>query len=107
VKITFGMQPRHIPWFDYRSVRMRSQSIVISDFRTKTLVTWLILPSDGDYGRFDERVWSALHEVRRNFGFHLQMIDPRTAVKDGAVPLRKVLPLDEVKRYIVQYPGSR
>src|SRR5262249_43037155 len=30
--------PRHVPWFNYRSVRMRSQRIVISDFRIKTSI---------------------------------------------------------------------
>ena len=98
---------RHIPWFNYRSIRMRSQRIVISDLRIKTLVTWLIVPSDGDYRQFNERVWSALAEVKRDFGFQsLQMIDPRTAVQDGYVPLRRVIPLDEVRRYIFKRESS-
>ena len=102
-----GDDPRHIPWFQYRSVRMRSQRIIISDFRIKTLVTWLIVPSEGDYRRFDERVWSVLEEVKRDFGFQsLQMIDPRAAVQDGYVPLLTVLPLEEVKRFLVELPGS-
>jgi hypothetical protein len=89
--------PRHVSWFGYHSVKMRSQRIVISDFRVKTLVTWLLVPSDGDYRRFNERVWSALEDVTRNFGFQpLQMIDPMTAVKDGYVSLRRVLLLSEV-----------
>jgi hypothetical protein len=96
---------RQIPWFGYRSVRMRSQRIVISDFRIKTLVTWLIVPSDGDYRRFNERVWLALEDVKREFGFQpLQMIDPKTALQDGFVPLRRVLPLDEVKRFVFERP---
>ena len=92
--------PRHIPWFEYRSVKMRSQ-IVISEFRIKTLVTWFIVPSDCDYRRFNERVLVALEDVKKHFGFQpLQMIDPRTAVQDGYVPLRQILSLDEVKSYI-------
>lgn len=94
--------PRHIPWFQYRSLRMRSQRIVISDFRIKTLTTWFIVPSDADYRDFNRRVWSALDEVRRAFGFRLQMVDPTTAVKDGSVSLKRVLSLDEVKSFIVQ-----
>jgi hypothetical protein len=67
----------------------------------------LIVPSDGDYRRFDERVWSAVEEVKRDFGFQsLQMIDPRTAVQDGYVSLVTVLPLEEVKRSLVKLPGN-
>jgi hypothetical protein len=95
--------PRHVSWFGYRSAKMRSQRIVISDFRIKNLVTWLLVPSDGDYRRFNERARSALDEVEGNFGFEpLQMIDPMTAVKDEYVPLRRVLPLIEVERYIFE-----
>jgi len=79
---------------------MRSQRIVISDFRMKTLVTWLIIPSDGDYRRFNERVWSALREVKRDRGFQLQMVDPQTVVKDGVLLLQRVLSLEEVRRFI-------
>jgi hypothetical protein len=91
---------RHVPWFGYRSIRMRSQRIVISDFRMKTLVTWLIIPSDGDYGRFNDRVGSALREVKRDRGFQLQMVDPQTAVKDEALLLQRVLSPEEVRRFI-------
>jgi hypothetical protein len=94
--------PRHIPWFGYRSVRMQSQRIVISDFRMKTLTTWFVVPSNGDYRDFDKRVWSALDELKRDRGFQLQMIDPKTAVKDGSVTLNRVLSLEEVKKFIVE-----
>jgi hypothetical protein len=92
--------PRHLEWFHYRSVRMRSQRILISDFRIKTLSTWLAVPSDGDYRQFDKRVWSALDELKRDRGFCLQLIDPNTAVRDGGVRLDRVLSLDEVKGFI-------
>jgi hypothetical protein len=81
---------RHIPWFGYRSVRMRSQRIVISDFRIKTLVIWLVVPSDGDHREFNKRFRSALDEIRRDRGFRLQVIDPITALKDGSVQLNRV-----------------
>jgi hypothetical protein len=98
--------PRHIPWFGYRSVRMHSQRVVISDFRIKTLSTWLVVPSDNDCREFNKRVWSALDELRKDRGFRLQMLDPRTAIKDGGVRLNRVLSLEEVKGFIVQRPAK-
>lgn len=92
--------PRHIPWFQYRSVRFISQRIVISDLRIKTLTTWIVIPSDASYDSFDERVSSVLDEVLKDFGFQHQPVDPRRAVEDGYVDLNRVLPVEAVKQFI-------
>jgi len=93
---------RHISWFNYRSVRFQSQRIVISDFRIKTLNTWLIIPSDADYDNFDERVNSALSEAFRDFGLQLQPVNIFQALSDGYIDIKQVQPLNEVKKFIVK-----
>lgn len=92
---------RHVPWFNYRSVRFVSQRIVISDLRLKTLTTWILIPSDSNYDSFDSRVDSVLNEVRRDLGFQLQPVDVNEAIGSGYVELERVLPLDEVKRFVI------
>ncbi len=93
--------PRHIPWFGYRSVRFTRQRIVISDLRIKTLTTWFVIPSDANYDSFEKRVRSALAEAAQDFGFQLQLVSPSQTVKDGYVDLEHVLPVEAVKKFIV------
>ena len=102
-----GDDPRHIPWFQYRSVRFTEQRILLSDFRIKTLTTWLLLPTDANYEEFEARSSSALAEVYRDFGFApLQAIDPAAVVRDGGITLANILELDAVKRFIVPSAGE-
>ena len=93
--------PRHIPWFQYHSVRFINQRIVISDLRIKTLRTWIIIPSDASYDSFDERVNSVLDEVLEDFGYQLQPVEPRRAVENGCVDLNRVLPVETVQQLII------
>ncbi len=92
---------RHVPWFNYRSVRFVSQRIVISDLRLKTLTTWIVIPSNANYDGFDCRVASVLDEVRRDLGCQLQPVDVKKAIDCGYIDLEHVLSLDEVKRFIM------
>ena len=94
--------PRRIPWFQYRSVRFIRQRVVISDLRIKTLGTWIVIPSDANYDSFDARVSSTLDEVLQDFGFQLQPVNSRQAIEDGYVDLNRVLPVEVVKKFIVQ-----
>jgi hypothetical protein len=80
-------------------------------FNCKTSLHLIVQPEEKHPGPLNDLnandIWSALEDVTRNFGFQpLQMIDPMTAVKEGYVSLRRVLPLSEVKRYIFERPVS-
>ena len=96
---------RHLSFFHYRSVRFRQQRIILSDFRIKTLTTWLVVPSDDDYADFEDRAASALAELAHDFGWRLQLIDVDAALKDGVLALTHVLPLEDVKKFV--YPTKQ
>lgn len=94
--------PSRIPWFDYRSLRFRSQAIVLSDLRLKCLDTWLLLPADGDYTHFEQRVDSVLDEAQRDYLCDPQRIDLQTALGDRLVRVQKSMPFRSVKKILVQ-----
>lgn len=91
---------RKIHWFQYRSIRFKSQRIVLSDFRIKTLTTWVLLPSDNDYESFDERASSVLAEVKNDFGSDLQSVDTTQAINDGYLDITQILSLESIKKFI-------
>lgn len=92
--------PRRINYFGYRSVRFRNQRIALSDFRFKTLTTWLLLPSDCDYYEFPARAESALREVKNIYGFDLSLIDVNSSVQLGRLNLERVLPWQKIEKFI-------
>jgi hypothetical protein len=94
---------RHIPWFQYRSIRFVTQRIIISDFRLKTLTTWLVVPSDASYDDFEERVISVLEEVRIDLGIVLQLVSVDKTIDRGYIELQRILPLAEVMKFFA--PG--
>ena len=60
------------------------------------------LPSDADYIDFLARVESTLHEVSDDLGFDLEPINIGGTLESGVLNLKKILPLQEVKKFIVK-----
>ena len=94
--------PKKIQYFYYRSLRFRNHDIALSNFRIKTLDTFFIIPSNNDYSNFDDRVKSALDELKRERGFSLQHVEPLSTIEQRVLAIDKVLPLSEVLKFIRQ-----
>lgn len=92
--------PKKVNYFGYRSVRLRKQGIIISDFRFKTFTTWLVIPWDSNYNDFESRTKSALDEVEKDFGFNLETIDIKNCIETKSLNLKNIIPLSKVKSII-------
>jgi hypothetical protein len=91
---------RRIPWFHYRSVRFLNQEIVLSEFRMKTLTTWLLLPSSANYVSYLDRVGSVLKEGAEDFQRFVQVVDVNASLRDGHIDLSCVVPIEVTKSSI-------
>jgi hypothetical protein len=92
--------PDKLTYINYRSIRFRSQRIVLSNFRIRQLDTILMIPSDGDYKDFDKRVSSAIEEMRSSFNADYQLVDMDSVLSDKKLTitsLLKVSDIDELK----------
>lgn len=65
---------KRIQYLSYKSVRFKSQNIIVSNFRFKFIDTFLFLPYLEDYSDFNSRVYSVLEEMRLQHGFNPQKI---------------------------------
>lgn len=91
---------RRIPWFHYRSVRFINQEIVLSEFRMKTLTTWLLLPCNASYVLYQDRVACVLKEVAEAFQRPVQVVDIDASLRDGRIDLSSVVPLEVTRNFI-------
>lgn len=98
--------PKRLSYFGYRSVRFKRQKIILSDFRIKTLHTWLILPYDNDYNDFDSRVESVLNELFEKLGFVPTELNLTDVVNNGILEFEKIIPLEIVRKFIFKHPSS-
>ncbi|MCW2284920.1 hypothetical protein M2323_002726 [Rhodoblastus acidophilus] len=67
---------KNVSFFHYRSVEFIDQNVLVSDFRIKSLHTFIFLPINNEYLFFKERVASTLKEMRNEVGIKPELVTP-------------------------------
>ncbi len=91
---------KKIQFINYRSIRFKTQRIVLSNLRVRNLDTILLIPSDEDYKRFEKRVQLVIDEVYATWGFGFQKIDIASMLKNKKLVVNKLLTADEIMKLI-------
>ena len=78
------------------SCELLRQRTLVSDLRLQTFKTFLIVPADSDYTDFESRSMDAFEEMKRDYGFHIEMIEIEKAITDGFIFANQIKPLQEI-----------
>jgi hypothetical protein len=99
--------PENPHYLQYRSIRLRNQGMVMSNFRIRQFDTMIFFPSNGNYKKFDERVRSSFDELRSEFNANFQKIEIEMAISAGEILITSIFSIDEIMaiRYKIEDGG--
>ena len=86
----------NLPYLQYRSIRLISQKIVMSNFRIRQFDTIIFIPSDGNYKNFKKRVQSSFEELRSTFNATFQKVDIEETIKYGKLDIHSLFSIEEI-----------
>jgi hypothetical protein len=88
--------PENVHYLQYRSIRLRDQEMVMSNFRIRQLNTMIFFPSNGNYKNFDSRVESAFQELKGEFNVSFQKIEIEKSLSAGKVDISSIFSIEEI-----------
>jgi hypothetical protein len=88
--------PEKITYLQYRSIRLTSQEVVMSNFRICQLDTMIFSPSNGNYKNFDKRVKSSFDELNSEFNANFQKINIEKSMKSGHIDISSLFGIEEI-----------
>jgi len=86
----------NLPYLQYRSIRLISQKIVMSNFRVRQLDTIIFIPSDGNYKNFKKRVQSSFEELNSSFNATFQKVDIEKTIKSEKLSIHSLFSIEEI-----------
>lgn len=97
--------PKRIPYFSYRTVRVRDAGVLISDVRLKWLDTFLLVDYPGESGDLQERFDRAALGVARTFGFRWQPVELEPPAH-GVLKVDHLIPLQRFLKTVRRISGQ-
>ena len=99
--------PENLHYLQYRSIRLRNQEMVMSNFRIRQLDTMIFFPFNGNYKNFNKRVKSSFEQLKSEFNANFQEIDIEGAIESGKIDITSIFSIDEIMaiRYKIEDEG--
>lgn len=88
--------PENLQYLQYQSMRLRSQEMVMSNFRIRQFDTMIFFPSNKNYKNFDKRVKSLFEELSSEFNANFQKVNIERSIKSGYINLTSLFAIDEI-----------
>lgn len=88
--------PENIHYLQYRSIRLISQEIVMSNFRVRQFDTMIFFPSNKNYKNFEKRVQSSFEELRSELNANFQKVDIEKTIKSGNINISSLFTIKEI-----------
>lgn len=88
--------PENLHYLQYRSIRLISQKIVMSNFRLRQFDTIIFIPSDKNYKNFQKRVQSSFEELSSTYNVNFQKVDIEKTIKSGKLNIHSLFSIEEI-----------
>lgn len=91
---------KHIQYFSHKSVTFPDQEILVSNFRIKSIDTFLLLPTNNDYDNFANRCKSVRVDMKNGYDINPSEVDIKQTLTDGYYLVTNIVPFDRILRSI-------
>ena len=89
--------PDKLPYLQYRSIRLISQEIVMSNLRIRQFDTMIFFPSNKNYKHFEKRIQSSFEEICSEFNADFQKVNIGSSIKSGKLGISSLFSIEEIR----------